>query len=64
MKKKVGPLAAALNGQGGHRKSGSQAKEEAKGGLGNSPQAQPQGSETLKKNQCAFCCQEGGTLEK
>jgi hypothetical protein len=28
--KKVGPLAAALNGQGGHRKSGSQAKEEAK----------------------------------
>jgi hypothetical protein len=59
MKKKVDLLAVALNGWGGHCWGRGQGRGQG-GALGNSPQARgPQGSEPLKKNQCAFCRQEG-----
>jgi hypothetical protein len=60
MKKKVNLLPAALNGWGGHSSCWNRGWGIGKGGpLGNSPQTWPKGSEPLKKNQCAFCCQEG-----
>jgi hypothetical protein len=59
MKKNVDLLAAATNGWGGHSSTQGRGQGNKGGALGNFPQGWPQGSEPLKKNQCAFCLQEG-----
>jgi hypothetical protein len=59
-KKKVDLLAAALSGRGGHNSTWGRSQRRGKGRPPrNSPQAQPKGSEPLKKNQCAYCPHEG-----